>query len=320
MRRVVLVLVLAVAGCPGSGPDDMTTGADLAAGPLTAETACDEMARALCDKLAACAPGFLAPSYGDVATCVARNKLTCPLKIGLAGSSATPVRVRECARAYPTAPCEAFTHPLTLPAPCLPAPGALPDGAPCGDSAQCKSAHCHFEQVGFNPPECGTCAPRAGQGMPCAGDDCQAGLVCAGNFPGTCAKEADLSQPCDFATPCRFGLLCAGGFCARPPRVGGACESSEDCDRTQGHACSPTYHVCQPGKLAKGGQRCGPVVDDVYLCTGGSQCSPPQGGTCVGPVRDGDKCDSGAGSVNPCLTPASCLGGVCKIDDPRKCH
>jgi hypothetical protein len=70
------------------------------------------------------------------------------------------------------------------------------------------------------------------------------------------------------------------------------------------------------------GQPCGIVNNTTYTaCAAGGLCKGASGltaGTCQATAADGAACDDTAGP--PCLSPAVCSGGVCKISDPGTCN
>src|SRR2546425_10842679 len=109
MRKLVCLLLWVASGCGDS---------------VSVDKACTDIAGALCTRLNTCAPPLITTQYGDVATCQARAKLTCPAALMAPNSSATPKHLEDCSKDLAAASCNAiFTR--DAPATCRPEPGKL---------------------------------------------------------------------------------------------------------------------------------------------------------------------------------------------------
>ena len=284
-------------------------------GAITAEQACDEYVKALCERLSACAPPSVDLPFGDVATCQARTKLTCPERLVLPGTSLSPQRLADCAKAAQGLSCDDLIGGVP-PAACATLPGTVADGAACTADPQCKSTYCKPMAGG-----CGTCAPRAKAGETCAGGECESGLTCYGQMGmRKCTAPATDGQPCT-AAPCRGGLLCKAGVCAKQFGAGVACAPlMSECASAQGLYCNLTSKTCEAQKTANAGEACGFVMGAAVACRAGTSCklTPPMfSGTCVASAKDGEACNP-AMSVG-CLAPATCTDGVCKLPQVMMC-
>src|SRR4051812_33969110 len=107
-----VLLALAASGCgnitttgqagdggdaPVGGPDG--NGADK--GPITVEQACKDIDTSICNALAGCSTFVLQLSFGDVATCIARNDLACTVEQSQPGVGRTTGDLEACAQAVP---------------------------------------------------------------------------------------------------------------------------------------------------------------------------------------------------------------------------
>lgn len=282
---------------------------------VSAETACNDVATALCEKIESCASLLSKVVYADKETCIARNKINCVSSFDAPGTSATPSRASQCARDAKSASCDDLLG-RTPPESCRTLPGTLDDGAACGHDAQCKNKLCRLA----DSSSCGACSSLGGPGATCERDDeCDYGASCVG---GKCATRGKVGAACSDSAPCLATLTCVGGVCAAPLTAGAPCtfKASENaCDQINGYYCHPKTNVCTAFGTAPPGGQCEFTADKAVVCTA-SDCkraSGEQTGSCIAPAADGAACDDAAGPK--CMAPARCTKGVCTITDPATC-
>lgn len=328
MARILgafLCATICACGDTGQVPGGDGGGADLSAladMTITGDRACADFAESICARLSECAPLLLNLVYGDVPTCLARQKLECAPRLSLTGSSATVAQLDDCAVALPATTCDDLFIGKPPPA-CVAMAGSLVDGLACGDDSQCTSGEC------LKPTftACGVCGAPPKQGDPCVQGACGRGLTCA---PGTktCVGYGTGGQACDADHPCLPSLACKGtnkmGLCTTPLPVGSACDPAQGdfagCDHQHAQYCSGFTNKCASVVWGQAGDTCGLVNGNLVMCAGGGVCRAGDAafmGTCVPPAADGAACDAKNGPG--CLSPASCIGGVCKIVDASTC-
>lgn len=298
MKRALGAGVLAfltMAAC-GGGSDD---------GGGSSASDCAGVTQVLCQRINECFPYLVKVTWGDVATCAARSKLSCEASLAAPGTSVTEAQIGACASAYEKQACDALLG-NSEPAACNVA-GSRNDGEPCGFDLQCKSTNC--KTAGS---ECGTCGPRAAAGGSCDVDnDCQTGLLCVNDV---CAQPVAAGGACADPDQCQGSLICKGGTCAKGGAAGAACDPQEqDCDFLQGLYCEPQSKVCAQAASAKVGEPCGLVGGKYVGCTQ-SSC---KNGTCAAFAADGAACDETNGPE--CQEPASCVNGTCKLPASSTC-
>jgi hypothetical protein len=274
----------------------------------TATGACSNWATQLCDRLNACSPFALQLEYGNVTQCVTRNEPVCLNALRAPGTGATPATVGSCSQLYATTSCYDMT--VAKPPQGCTVAGALPAGAPCGDSSQCSgpNGYCRIA----DQQTCGVCATLASAGENCTSiRDCEYGLDCL----LTCHSTGQLGAPCDGQTTfCTGSLVCGpSGTCTEPVELGGSCAGQGSvCDGDRGLSCDSKTQVCVEGIALPLGAQCAmPPMD----CANGT-CGPK--GTCVPNVADGAACDDTSGLS--CSTPAVCINGSCVFPDASECH
>jgi hypothetical protein len=288
----------------------LVAGLGCSCGSVSADEACASWTTAYCERINSCMPVAIVVAFGDVATCVTRSRLTCPPVFDVAGSSLTPQGLDDCAKALPAASCEELiSH--NPPAACRPKPGTLVNGTACGIDNQCQSGYCKTNGL------CGVCSGRATAGGSCEQqDDCDYGLYCASKL---CVAPAGPGATCDQGHPCRTDLSCVGGTCATPLAPGAKCDPLKaECEEAKGYFCTPKSQVCAAAKQAKAGEACGVLEDGYGACVSGGFCKMAGlSGSCVAAAADGATCSDTAGPH--CQSPATCVNGLCKLDDPSTC-
>jgi hypothetical protein len=288
---------------------------DAACQAAAAPTACKAFSVALCNRLAACASSAISSSYGDLATCTARNTSVCLTRQQTTDVVSSATGLGPCTQLLPNVDCSALLD-NALPSGCRYAPGARPDGQSCSDDGQCASTRCSRAADAM----CGVCAELAPAEAACNADsDCASGLVCTTDQ--VCRAPSVMAASCDAAHPCVFPLSCANAHCGAALASGASCDPANDqCDHYASLACSAAPSTCSPWLQAQPGQACGYTSTGWAVCTGGGTCRIASGaiaGSCDTPLADGAACVVGSGPA--CLTLARCIGGVCRLPSPGEC-
>ena len=290
---------------------------------VSLEAACQDLAQSQCDEFKTCSPETFDWTYGDVGSCVARMKLTCPIIASASGSGYTGNGVEACANALAATSCADIANNVGVAA--CEIRGTLPVGSGCIDDAQCagKENFCKLST------DCGVCAPRkpaSDLSDPFSNGDCAAnggcldGLVC--NL-GHCIAVLPPNATCDLSHPCQAPYACVGGACSAPTLGPGAtCDIYESgCDPSQRLHCLAEL-ICGTIPTAHLGETCGLMGNLVTTCVGGTVCNVLNGdylGVCVAPLADGSPCDPAQTVYDQCQPPASCTGGFCNLPEPLAC-
>ncbi|MBS1151603.1 MAG: Thiamin-phosphate pyrophosphorylase [Myxococcaceae bacterium] len=326
MRGSALILAALVLGCSGTGGSGGSGGSGASGGSgggaggssggagggsaITAEQACTNLATAFCNKVNSCTPFAIGAFYGDVATCIARMKLTCLPPLGLSNSGASPAKIDACVPMMTSASCAAMRAGT---AGCH-FTGALAAGAVCGSESQCASGYCKLSSF-----SCGVCAAKVTNGGNCtASEDCLSGSTC---INAVCVAKRALGAACSPTLPCGDLLYCKAGQCSAVVTTAGqACDpnDSDSCDFLSGLFCNSS-DVCAQIQAAAPGAACGALVSGYVDCAGGGTCKTNGGlsGTCIAPAADGAACDFNNGV--DCRASAACEAGVCKLYNPASC-
>jgi hypothetical protein len=310
-----------VVGCGGNG--------------ITVDQACTDLANARCAKRQSCTNGAgITRTYGDMTTCLAREKLACGNALAAPSQGNSPAGSESCSTTIATVACADFLSGNATSA-CI-FTGKLADGASCAFAGQCQSGYCTNEKL----TQCGTCgaAPTGS----CETTACARGQECVTDTTAmvmTCQTPGAMGAACNKDTPCAADLSCVGatkttmGSCQPSvATLGGTCDprnaTSAGCDGTQGLFCEATTKTCINIAFAVDGMPCGLLADGSFAgCAGGGLCVEATGanmGTCKAPAADGAACDTVAGP--PCLSPAKCVtggagttAGTCQLNDATKC-
>lgn len=302
MRVVTCLLLTAllVPGLAGCGDD------------ASPEDACVSWVETSCNKIQSCSDMFMAVTYGSVATCIERLQTVCAPILAAPGTKLTAGDFSGCAASTSAQSCEDLIAGLQ-PAGCR-ISGSLDDGKACASDVQCVNAYC--KKTGG--ASCGVCSKRVAAGETCDEDeDCDGDLACRQQV---CVAYVAAGGTCDATHPCREPLRCDSGACAKPVGVGETCDPTrQNCDGTQGLFCGLQSKVCEKAGLAGDGEACGLATGGsaFTLCKASGHCTAATGGTCQAAAADGQSCDMTKGPY--CLPPASCEGGVCKLEDPSAC-
>jgi hypothetical protein len=271
---------------------------------VAADAACDHFVQVLCDQLDKCAPFSIKMQFGDKPTCQSRMKPGCLNTLKDPGTTNTASRLDACVQKAQAQSCDdLFNH--VVPDECRAMPGALADGAACGDDGQCQNAHCDKQGE-----VCGVCRQRAS----CNYDvDCASGSICS---VGKCVQRVSRGGSCASEEPCAYGLACDGTTCQPVREAGQSCTETiqgGNCDSTQGDYCDLDTKICGVSVLADIGQKCGPDGGSWWIsCVAGAACS---NNLCVAVPADGDPCNPDIG----CLAPARCTNSRCVMPDTSTC-
>jgi hypothetical protein len=285
--------------------------------PPTVDQACNQYATSVCTALGKCGPLALQLFYGDSATCIARQKLSCTTDQSASGINRTTTEIETCAAAVSGASCSDVLA-QNYPAACQVTPGTAPNGGSCGSSWQCQSTHCEKPTAA-----CGTCSARQPVSGTCTvADGCNVGLVCANS---KCVVPGIVGASCDDNNPCRGDLYCSGTgnrTCAMLVEVGGSCaDTSKACDVANGAGCNPLTNTCVAVVIAMGGEPCGILNGTLAngtltLCMEGDACpnltATNLTSVCASPVADGAACGTAAPGQN-CVPPATCQMNLCRL-------
>jgi hypothetical protein len=325
--RYLVAMLLAIAACGSSNDDSTEVDRDAAAsadvGPDSGRDGggqepfaevCTEFAEKLCERLNTCAPFIFRFVFGDRATCVGRQRLSCVAEVAAPGTGATAANMAACGNSLAAGSCGDLSNLRNLPA--CDIHGSRPAGGPCGSNAQCQSGACRREPNTL----CGVCGTPVDEGDACVDDSaCAAGLSCHTK----CLKPQPLGMPCDASRPCQSGAYCKEAVCTAQGAAGAACIGEGSCDPGAGLFCNPAAGVCQAVAYASAGDSCGLVSGGVTICTAGGRCQMAMGsvmGVCMPPAGDNEVCGGGRG----CLGPAVCAGpagaGACRTPDPTSCE
>ncbi len=325
--RITSILALAslavLVGCSSSSSSGGATdgGTDGGGSGPTADQACTDYAKAVCDRAAKCSAALIQSSFGDAAACNASVKSDCLATLGAPSTSTTPTIAATCVPAITAMTCgDLFTG--NTPAVCR-VPGKLADGAACGADAQCVTDYCSTTSTSI----CGTCGKAPAAGEACDTKKCGPGLTCTSN---KCAAPIKSGAACDGTLPCEFGTGCTDGKCAAlAATAGAACaadgKGAPPCDLFAGLFCEPTSKKCKAFKFAGGGETCGydATASDFVLCAKDGVCKVAKAGDaqgkCVASAGAGTACSTDAAVGPKCNEGLSCVSGTCKALDPGSC-
>lgn len=300
MRKTILVLLLAAAGCSGGGDD---TGGDPAGGdptggtlgPEAASDFCSGYESALATRLAACtsaSAAWVAASSDRSFTCADRLA-------ALAGGRAAYDRAKAgaCLDFIEVASCyevDALANGRLDRADCAGAlRGTGEDNAACQTGASCAGGICAY----FDATCGGFCTRPSALGEDCNGWPCAAGLFCEYSYmtsASTCvALLGNGEGPCVYDAECAAGLRCNADYTCEPRAATGPCSMSQDCalDRE----CRSVEGMWSCVALVPPAGAC---VEGANECGAGLHCS---GGVCVEGPHEGESCASVNGEYRTCI-------------------
>jgi hypothetical protein len=315
MRAMVLFLGCA-AGCGGSGS---SSGVD---------QACANLATARCMQRQSCSNGAsITRVYGDLATCLSREKLQCKIAFAASGSNRSLASTETCAAAYATQSCGDF-YANIVPDECQ-IMGTRASGQSCAFGAQCASDFC----VDDKTSPCGSCGAPPLPGTSCLNSGCDQNQECVAGT-GLCQSYGASGDGCDDGHPCGGGLSCAGAMCQTAvAQLGASCGGKlPGCDAFKGLSCAGMVGMksCVAIVLAGDGQPCGNQSDGSFVNCAAGTCYTSTGvvlsgqtGMCKANAADGAACDVALGPS--CVGPARCFvggagtSGVCTVPDASVC-
>ena len=286
---------------------------------------------------------YVMNTYGDMATCLARQQLACMNNGNAPGTGTNPTQLENCASEYGTWSCvDLFDGNANSPPDCAPA-GKLANGQPCAMAGQCASRFC----AGTKNASCGLCADEPLDGAVCAASGCAPGQECKAESNGDllCHTRRPVGDTtCTSDLPCQAFSTCVGasatdaaktGVCtAASSALGAACGGSNPgCDGNLGLVClGPNgAKTCQQIAYASAGSACGTLVDgaraecisaDCFTTTGPASTSDTTA-VCIARAADGAACDTQQGPI--CLAPARCVtspgatSGTCTVPSAALC-
>jgi len=334
-------LTIAAASCssnddpfvpPGEDDPDAAVIPETGPAPITSDQACADRSTQLCTRSDTCSHYAIQANYGDLETCKTRVALDCKARLTAPKTGWTTDEYEACAGALQGAACvDLFAG--ALPQACQPVAGQLVNGNTCGDDSQCASAFC----ANGTPDQCGTCGPATREGDPCINEDCPFGLACIAEV---CIKRAKENEACDAAKkPCVSGLYCsaakadaggdAGLTCSPGLKLGDTCDpalaTTGPCDGTTGLFCNTQTLKCAAPSFVRPGDPCGLQTNGtINACPGTHYCKPNAGdggeSLCEPRALDKSACDNDPTKGAPCVAPAHCVAGACKIVDPTTCN
>jgi hypothetical protein len=308
---------------PGPTDGGGDGGGDTATGP-TADQACTDVAKALCEKIASCSPLYIAIGYGDVENCKSLVKPSCLSGLTAPSTGTTPQRSEECVTAATAASCsDLFAN--RFPASCQPVAGKLADGAACIDDSQCTSKYCSTGDGAV----CGKCGAAPAAGASCATQHCATGTQCVS---GTCVVAAKSGEACSAKAPCEYGLSCTDGKCGPfASNEGDACDlngaGKPMCDLIgKGLFCLPTTNKCVKVAINDVGGECGynATTSVVSVCKeGNGVCQKVKAtdlaGKCIAPAKEGAACNLDEAVGPKCQQTLTCIAGKCLKADAATC-
>ena len=325
---------------------------------VSADSACTVLAQAQCSRRQVCAdlagagvaayPDgiFILKNYGDMATCVAQQKLACVNGLAAPGIGTTPAQVEKCAAEYQNWACVDLYDNGANPPPDCALPGTLANGATCAFNGQCASRFC----AGIKNASCGTCADEPLDGASCATSGCAPGQACKTESTGAEACRNRLAvgdATCGIDTVCTAFSSCVGASSSDPTKlglctatataVGAACggASNPSCEGNLGLTClgASGAKTCQVVGYVQAGSACATLADSSRADCIAGDCFTPTApaaasdtnGTCMSKASAGAACDTQLGPL--CLAPARCVtpgtgatAGTCVIPIAALCH
>jgi hypothetical protein len=254
---------------------------------------CDTLRGAECRRLQKCAPNILSAIHGDLATCIARQKLQCTLGMMLRGVTISQAQTDACGTSFEANPCDSRVYPAACKL-----PGVVADGGPCLSDNQCKSAYCE----GGTVATCGKCVPEPPDGTAAIG--------------ATCAASKD----------CEPWATCKDGKCAEAGRAKGQpCTDNYACIETKNLVCDDLAGCIEVTALSDVGGQCPQDTKNFTgtYCRDGI-CDPnvtptlcrarsAEGGPCGTPetqCADPLACDA---ATRKCVVPPIDYEGVCQL-------
>jgi len=278
-------------------------------------SACADLAGKYCDRIAACAPGWLA-LFGltDVAACQAYYTPGCDQALAAPHSSWSASLAEQCATTIGAMTCPPVAYARGLPSLCLPHGGTFPDGAACSTGWQCAGGRCLTPEIEYFD-SCGTCATaiQANQSCnvdsilenPCADNN----LVCLSGF---CVPIVSIGDPCSYSATCPANAYCdrTTNVCTKLPGLGQTCDpvAISFCDLSNGGTyCNPRSSTCEAVTAALVGGACDGFTTQ---CSGDCAAVGDAGaGVCTARLPEGASCTPS----DVCDLGGNCFDGVCTV-------
>jgi hypothetical protein len=340
IARAVLLCALSLATeCSGSSSSSGGPNGDAGtADGQAAEAACTELAQVGCQKRQACTNtvypegALIVHNFGDMNTCVERQKASCLAGLQAPGTGSSPNAIGACVTAFAGWSCTDLLD--NVPPDACVIKGSRADGQPCAFNGQCATGFCS----GIKYATCGTCAEFPSAGASCAASDCGHNQLCVATT-NLCQTRGVAGATCDPQTaPCAAGLSCAGATGSQTCQtaastVGAACgNGTPACFAVQELACSgPNQQkTCAAITFVDASAACGLMADGSHADCRAGNCYTNAGpataadlGTCKSDAADGRACDTQLGPS--CIAPARCVvagtgtTGTCRFPDAAAC-
>ena len=291
-------------GAGGAPPDGAPSGGKPPAS--TAPAACNDLARARCERKMRCDPNGFFFYHQDMAECLASEGDDCRYITTVPDSTRDSAWVAKCVQATAAGGCTEAYFQFADTDGCENRPGKRKTDQTCQDDVQCASLLCG---VTSSTARCGTCYPVIQEGGACGrGDNCVYPLTC---LDGTCVPWAQLGEPCDDKVTCTGGLTCRDGTCQATAKDGEPCQSLLDC---QNRLSECVGGVCVGPEIRQLGENCrGSFPGPRVYCAFGLDCADDL--TCVPGPKLGESCnDPGA-----CSGRAWCYTGTCEVPSAAWC-
>ena len=290
-RWVAAICLLGSPGC--SGEESFPLPPVAFGAPSTRyEKACGTWAQSDCAYEERC----LDFPWNNLEQCVDRRTLACELMAADPGISFDEHRVQGC-----TYPSDCATPPPI----CWPQ-GVTPAGQPCVWNEACHSGNC----IGADT-ELGIC------GLCVCDIECAPGQECLLSAAGSTCVSAKTAPggPCASSGECQSGV-CAPGedgglVCSPFGQLGDPCEREGAPSCRSDLSCDST-HRCNSIALVGFGESCEDDGGPFFVCKGFATCD---GGTCVPPAGDGQRCDPSSA----CAWPAECIESHCVFPTVEDC-
>ena len=306
---------------------------------VSTDNACTVLAQAQCSRRQVCADTvagqgatatypdgvYLLKNYGDMATCLARQKLACVNSVSAPGTGTSPSQVEKCAAEFATWSCvDLFDNGANPPPDCA-LPGKLANGDVCAFAGQCASRFCS----GTKNASCGICANQPIAGTSCATSGCAPGQSCKTESSGDmlCRDRLVVGDvTCTSDTVCDAFSSCVGASTSDPTKsgvctassnsVGAVCGgTSPGCMGDLGLTClgAAGAKTCQTVAYVRAPAACATLADGSRADCVAGDCFTPgapaaasdTNATCLAKVQDGAACDTQTGPL--CLLPARCV-------------
>jgi hypothetical protein len=248
-----------------------------------ADKACTAIRTGSCERIARCNAKNLEATYGDKATCIAREKSICAAVQVLPGTKLTQEQAEACGKKLAAQPCDSTDE---IPECVL--PGTIADEQTCMTGNQCVSGRCE----GGSFTSCGKCKPAAPRD-----------------------QGAAVGAPCKNDKSCTKWAVCEGGKCVTAGKAKGQkCNQADSCSLMLNLGCYGTTCV-EGGPIVEAGASCkhDEKTKTTPYCKKGTSCAPDTR-KCVPTIKDGEPCPDGKGCEYPSICDRTTKKCIAKFD------